>query len=277
MNNSNIINNITSNLSIRITLSFMTIHDKDWHEQKTKMHYTLWNILSGKIWVHIDNTEFLALPGDIVFFYPGNKYTAHTEMEGCKFLVNLFKVEMGNGIDILSGMNLAGVIPKEVLGDRCVTFSKQFMELYSSEHGIPFKLYSIFTAHLSDIIDAGMKDKYQRFNSDISNRAESDLQSIMLYIRDHFTENLSIKELAEMAGMSDKYFISCFKNYMGLSPKQYIIQCRMQLAARLLSDSNLKINEIALLVGYPDQYTFSKAFKKYFEEPPSVFKNHYIY
>ena len=51
---------------------------------------------------------------------------------------------------------------------------------------------------------------------------------------------------------------------MGLSPGQYINQLRMRKAVELIRNTDKKMSEIAGIVGYADQYAFSKAFKRTF-------------
>ncbi|MGO4374436.1 helix-turn-helix transcriptional regulator, partial [Paenibacillus sp. MCAF20] len=80
-----------------------------------------------------------------------------------------------------------------------------------------------------------------------------------------------IGELAELAGMSEKYFILYFKQALGITPGSYIYQLKMNRARELLYSRTFSIQQIAGLLGYPDPYSFSKAFKKYYKVPPSKF------
>ncbi|NOU91734.1 helix-turn-helix domain-containing protein [Paenibacillus sp. LMG 31456] len=89
------------------------------------------------------------------------------------------------------------------------------------------------------------------------------------YLRLHFSEPLSIVELAATAGVHRSHFTSLFTREMGASPQQYVLRMRMDKAAAMLSEASLSITEIALSVGYSDLYSFSRAFKKYFGCSPS--------
>ena len=81
---------------------------------------------------------------------------------------------------------------------------------------------------------------------------------------------IRIKELAQVAGISEKYFINYFKNILGISPGRYINQLKMN-RARLSLPRKVYHKEISSMLGYPDQYSFSKAFKKHYRVPPSKF------
>jgi AraC-like DNA-binding protein len=87
---------------------------------------------------------------------------------------------------------------------------------------------------------------------------------------------LDIRDVAEIASyctMSEFHFSRCFKEMYQISPHQYIIEKKMQLARNLLLQHKHTVSAIAQLCGFPDVFTFSKAFKKYHGVPPSLYSN----
>ena len=97
------------------------------------------------------------------------------------------------------------------------------------------------------------------------------LQPVFNYITDNMSKPIRIKELAQVAGISEKYFINYFKTILGISPGRYINQLKMNRARDYLYQGKYTIKEISSMLGYPDQYSFSKAFKKHYRVPPSKF------
>lgn len=279
MSSFKMIDDITSNLSVRIKRSYCTRHSADWVESRTKLDYTLWNIMQGNIYIEVNGISYTASEGDVVIFYPGTAYSAATDSDGCQFLYNRFAVSMGNGIDIMADMNLSGIIPDEFIGKKNSAFCKQFMKLYSTKQQFPFNLYSVFISYLWELIEAARNEWHIPFHFEALKTApaDSNILAALEYIDENFTEHISITKLAKMAAMSEKYFISYFKKVTGNSPGQYIIQCRMKKAAELLLNSDMKITEIAKTLGYANPYTFSNTFKKYYEESPVNFKAHSVY
>lgn len=79
---------------------------------------------------------------------------------------------------------------------------------------------------------------------------------------------ITLGEMARMAGMSVPYFCSRFKAAFGLSPMECLIQHRMHHAAHLLNDRTLAVAAVAEAVGYNDPFHFSKMFKKHFGMSP---------
>ena len=86
----NRLENITSTLSVRILHGHWIRHDSHWFEEKTKEHYTLWSIVSGTVKITAEGRDFFARKGDAVLFYPGCRYSACTDLEGCQFIFIFF-------------------------------------------------------------------------------------------------------------------------------------------------------------------------------------------
>lgn len=83
----------------------------------------------------------------------------------------------------------------------------------------------------------------------------------------------SSRGVADHLGMGYENFRKLFKNTYGISPHAYIIQKRMNRAKDLLLQSNMSIQEIAMTIGFPDSYSFSKQFKQQTAITPSDFRN----
>ncbi|MBR8835992.1 MAG: helix-turn-helix transcriptional regulator [Stigonema ocellatum SAG 48.90 = DSM 106950] len=88
------------------------------------------------------------------------------------------------------------------------------------------------------------------------------LQQVIEFIIDHLSENLLLAAMAEEVGMSQYHFSRLFKQSTGLSPYQYVIDCRIEHAKMLLLRSQLKISEVALQVGFADQSQLTRHFKR---------------
>lgn len=79
----------------------------------------------------------------------------------------------------------------------------------------------------------------------------------------------SVSGLAALAGLSRSAFSRRFTAVVGESPMAYVKQWRLLLAADHLADPDLGVGQIAALVGYRSQFTFSAAFKEHFGVSPS--------
>jgi AraC family transcriptional regulator len=79
------------------------------------------------------------------------------------------------------------------------------------------------------------------------------LQPAIDYIHTHLNRDLSLAELASVINISPTYFAGLFKQVMGISPHQYVIQQRVERAKLMLSKTDLAIADIALQVGFSNQ------------------------
>lgn len=90
----------------------------------------------------------------------------------------------------------------------------------------------------------------------------------MRYIHEHYTEPVTMDQLADLLGCSSSYMYRLFKAEIGKSPNDYLIGIRMEQARQYLRTTQLNLREIALTVGYSDVYYFSRLFKKQFGVSP---------
>lgn len=86
-------------------------------------------------------------------------------------------------------------------------------------------------------------------------------------------ENLSTAMIAEYFGLSASYISTLFKSTFNVSITQYITDCRMQNASRLLKHTQLPINTISHKVGYSNLPYFHKTFKQYFKMSPALYRD----
>ena len=98
---------------------------------------------------------------------------------------------------------------------------------------------------------------------------KTNLANVKLYMDKHYDQPLSIAELASEAGISPKYFVDLFKKTYGQSAMEYLTDLCINRAKRHLKESSHKLRDIALKVGYSDEYYFSRKFKKEVGVSPS--------
>lgn len=77
-----------------------------------------------------------------------------------------------------------------------------------------------------------------------------------------YSNKFTVSELAHRLGYSVPYFCNKFKHYFHVSPIDYLINKRIEIAKYFLVSTDLQISDISERVGYEDFYYFSKIFKK---------------
>ena len=82
------------------------------------------------------------------------------------------------------------------------------------------------------------------------------------YIEAHLEKTISIEALAGIVGLSKYHFARAFKQSEGLTPHDYLLQCRVRRAQELLANTDLSLAEIALASGFSDQSHCARRFRE---------------
>lgn len=124
-------------------------------------------------------------------------------------------------------------------------------------------MYKLFSKLLSGV--------QKQDTSRISYMANEYVETVKSYIRNNYQNSVTISNIAKMIGIDRTYLFTLFKKNTGKSIQRYLIDYRLEKAADLLTTSKLPVLETAFSVGYTDQFTFSKAFKKKYGLSPKMF------
>ena len=87
-------------------------------------------------------------------------------------------------------------------------------------------------------------------------------------IHSEYVEPITVEMIASRLGINRSYFSTLFKSKMGISPKRYLFEYRMRMAALLLTEEKKPVTVTANSVGYTDIFNFSKMFKQYYGLSP---------
>jgi AraC-like DNA-binding protein len=96
------------------------------------------------------------------------------------------------------------------------------------------------------------------------------LRPVFEYVSQNFAENLTLKQGAALASISQPQFIKLFKRVAGMTFVSYVTHIRLSHSFRLLKESSLTIAEVAVRVGFSDQSYFDRRFKSAFGQVPSA-------
>lgn len=101
----------------------------------------------------------------------------------------------------------------------------------------------------------------------------SQIRKALEYIESKYNQKLTLEEVADVVGLSPKYFCSFFLEMTGQTLFQYINSLRCEKASILLKDKKLSVIDVAMMVGLNDPAYFSRVFKKYIGTTPKAYKN----
>lgn len=125
---------------------------------------------------------------------------------------------------------------------------------------------------------AQISDLFALFSTMTTTAAESDAvqddyaEQAAAYIRENYAYAIKIIALAKHIGVERSYLYRCFKEAYGLSPKEYLIDFRLQKAKALLAETNMPIAEIAYSIGFNSNALFYRHFTDAYVVTPGEFR-----
>ena len=96
------------------------------------------------------------------------------------------------------------------------------------------------------------------------------------YMEQNYLRNVTIREIANVLHISDRYLYNLFVEHTGISPKKYLNELRLRRACEMLKSGDCNITEIAVSTGFGDVLTFSRFFSKHMGKSPTAYRDKYI-
>lgn len=116
-------------------------------------------------------------------------------------------------------------------------------------------------------------DRMKQFYAEHYEQVEPDtIQQIKLYIAEHSHEDISLDAIGKRAGLSPFYISKMFKDQLGINYIDFLTECRIEKAKKLMADPEKSLKEITFEVGYHDPNYFSKVFKKMCRVSPKEYR-----
>ena len=241
-------------------------------------HMEIAYIMSGKSIFNINNVSYEVEEGDIVLINPEEDHYGmpiSIKNPSIEFFVGFSNFKFKNMIENTLFLNEFPII-KTTPSSR-----KKFLDLINSiieentlnQTGKDFMLQS----YLTQFIILAIREKQQENTIFSENKKSTISKEIQTYFHEHFSEKISLEQIAKNLYLSPFYISKVFKEEIGETPINYLIKVRLENAKDLLLNrQNLSIKEISSIVGYEDAYHFSKSFKKYYGLSPAEYKKIHI-
>ncbi len=129
--------------------------------------------------------------------------------------------------------------------------------------------YRELKTYMNTLIKSGI----EFISSEKDKRSEKRIELARQYMESHYSEPLSLNDIADYVELNPSYFSNLFKTETGTNFSEYLLNIRMNKAKELLRDPKIKIYEIGNLVGYDDAVSFGRAFKKKWGISPKEYRN----
>ncbi|HEX2925909.1 MAG TPA: AraC family transcriptional regulator [Ruminiclostridium sp.] len=262
-------------------------HDAEW-SKGLSIHETfeMVYIKSGDGVFEIGEQSVSVGSNDIVIIKPNQSHKLSVDSEdGCDFIVLYFKfmdqsdhalseVSLGDFINFVSGKESGSFIKLKVSqkNDIIVLLNRILKEQVSDQLGSELLNY-LMLMELFVLISRALKAEWENSIKNKSPKIKELMQSAIQFVHNNFEREISITDIAKYVFLSPSYFTRAFKEDTGLSPMQYLLNIRIKRACELLLETDQKIGEIALSVGFSNQQRFNDMFKKQISMTPMQYRN----
>lgn len=238
--------------SITITdiISAVTVYSKKGRidEMKCRNHYGLSLCIDGQITYVQNGKETVSDKGSVIILPKGETYRIKRNKTGYFPVINFECAEkLGDTVAAIPISDSGELIADYERLKRSLCFDGNRAKSFSILYGMLYKIGR-------ERIPRELSRAIQRIKSDYSDPA------------------LTNEVLAAECNVSEVYFRRLFKEHLGTSPKQYIIDVRIQVAKQLLGEGQLSIAMISERCGFSNQYHFSRLFKQHTGLTPSEYR-----
>ncbi|MBB3424524.1 AraC family transcriptional regulator [Rhizobium sp. BK312] len=135
------------------------------------------------------------------------------------------------------------------------------------------KIEYLTRALAADVLAKHAVERKRPFVADCGSKLSCrQLQRVLEYIEQNLSRDLSLNELATIAGVSKTIFVYRFKNSMKETPHRYLIRARVRRGQELLVRSKMPIADIAVICGFADHAHFTSVFKRIMGNTPSAYR-----
>lgn len=240
-----------------------------WHNRIELLYIT-----SGSLEVYLNDVHYTAVSGETVIILPDTIHCASTGPNGAEYHVIAFDPEKFCNATIASDTYLLPLIQQKNWFHP-ITKHPEIKKILEELICLPEDESACHPLKAMGKIYELLGLFYQHCAADISQIRKPDERfgAVLIYINNHYTEDISSKNLSEKFGYDEAYFCRRFREATGTNPTKYIRYLRLEKAQQLLRTGRENIRDIALSCGFSDICYFSNCFKRQFGISPRTFQN----
>jgi len=219
-------------------------------------HATLGFVLSGWFDYHAQSGSVSAVPGSVLFGNEGEHFSCHHfDENGIRRLVaefdEQFLEEIADSVGLSKVRFNCVAAPPGKFSAMTYARMRRLSLAPSDDDEAAYELAA----------SALLTHEDSRSHVRVTTRNRVRMLKVLQHIAMHYPSPCPLRGLAELALMSPYYFLRVFKQVVGLSPTQYVINVRLRAALELLLTTCMPITEVSHSVGFTDISHFNASFK----------------
>ena len=230
---------------------------------RTIRHHELILITGGKGHIVIENKTYQFKAGALLYICPNIQYSLESNSEdnlSCftvhfSYATVVFK---GDNWDIRGATNMLPLDSVQVLKDyyQVNNIFKNLVENWFAKlPGYEFITKAILSQLLIEIYN-NIKNNNRNYSTSLK------VEKIIEYMRSNVDTRVTIAELSELVQLSPTYLSGIFKETTGYSVIKFFNKIKVDKAKELIIEGDKKIKEVAQILGFTDEFYFSRIFKK---------------
>lgn len=103
-----------------------------------------------------------------------------------------------------------------------------------------------------------------------------DIQTVLDYIAYHYADPITVMDMSRLVALERSYFCRTFKSAVGLAPKDYLTNFRLDKARYLLTETSMPIGKVSEAVGFRSFSSFSRLFTAQYQQSPSAYRKSFL-
>ena len=257
-----------------VALQFLT-QDGYAEEPQRQVEYEFLFVEKGRGTLFFTNSSLQVAAGDLIFINSFEEHYFSADVTGGAFRCFriLFDISaLGTADDpcrnFFEGIRLCRFI---TLPEWLVGRLQKIAAMDKNAEGKELIVRSLLLGLISYCVET---QQYERFSQlyGKESRQLSAIDSALHFIRENYSENLSLKSILELTNYSKSHFIRLFKESTGMYVSEYINKYRIEKACLDLIYTNSNITEIATASGFNNIQYFSRKFKEYMKCTPKQYQ-----
>ena len=251
----------------RVPIAFVSFSSEEWHKQVYRERvnsntFSIELVLDGVFNYTGEGKSYRVSPGEIFFVQLGKNSSMCTETEtAVKKTVIIEGSALQHTLEYLELDTL--FVFKPVNLERIVSIMNNFSALGERATFDNFRSASVEAYRLLLEISAQNKEM----------RRPAELQRAIEFIHENLDKNLVLQDIVNASQASGATLHRQFRKYLNVSPIEYFINAKMEMAHGLLLSSTLSIKEISSRLNYSSQQYFASEFKKRYGKTPGESRN----